>query len=90
MFVSDAHLFVPREIRWNRVLAIRFSALRRRKSLRRRIMRDLRKVLPVLGLALTFAATLATTELVLLLVPSRFDHQGAMTQLVQTTLAMLQ
>lgn len=86
MFVSDAHLYVPREIRWSRVLAVRFTAMRRRKPLRRRFMRDLRKLLPIIGLALTFAATVATAELTTLAVPTGGD-QGPAAQVVQTTIA---
>lgn len=70
MFVSDAHLFVPREIRWSRVLAVRFSALRRRKSLARRLKRDLRAALPVAALVFTFASTMVTAELATLLMPT--------------------
>ncbi len=70
MFVSDAHLFVPREIRWTPIMALRFSAARRRKSLARRLKRDIRVVLPVFALVFTFAMTVMTAEFAKIVVPT--------------------
>ncbi|MDH4017392.1 MAG: hypothetical protein OEV20_08635 [Actinomycetota bacterium] len=86
MFVSDAHLFVPREIRWSRVLAVRFTSMRRRKPLMRRLMRDVRVLLPIAGLVFTFVATVLTAEIATLAVPTGSD-QGPAAHAVQATIA---
>lgn len=88
MFVSDAHLFVPKQIRWSPILAIRASSARRRKSLMRRLKRDLRIVLPVAALAVTFALTVAVVEIAAMAGPTS-AQQSPMTALQRTTLAML-
>jgi hypothetical protein len=62
MFVSDAHLYVQREVNWKSLLALRFTNHRRRKSLMRRVRRDLRTALPFVALVFTFVVTLATAE----------------------------
>jgi len=89
MFVSDAHLFVPREIRWSRVMAVRFSATRRRKSLARRLKRDLRVLLPVLTLAFTFATTVVTAELATILVPTGATQSPGAEAMQQTVARIL-
>lgn len=88
MFVSDAHLFVPRAIRWDPILAVRWSADRRRKRLMRRLMRDVRVTLPVLALVVTFAMTVVTAEFATLVVPTSAT-QSAMADAVQSNFAML-
>ncbi len=88
MFVSDAHLFVPREIRWTPIMALRYTASRKRKSLMRRLKRDIRMVLPALALACTFAVTLATTELAIIVVPTGAEQSPGVVQ-VQETMARL-
>jgi hypothetical protein len=88
MFVSDAHLYVPREIRWSRVLAVRFTAMRRRKPLARRLMRDVRAMLPVAGLVMTFAVTVATAEFTSIAVPTGAEQSPAV-QSVQDSVARL-
>lgn len=88
MFVSDAHLFVPREIRWKRVLAIRWTATRRRKSILRRIRRDARMLLPVAALVFTFAMSVVTAEFATIIVPTGAEQSPAV-QAVQGTVARL-
>jgi len=88
MFVSDAHLFVPREIRWKPIMAIRFASARRRKSLKRRLMRDVRTSLPFAALLLTFALTIFTAQLATVIVPVTSDHGPVLTAL-HSTVALL-
>jgi len=88
MFVSDAHLFVPREIRWKPIMAIRFAAARRRKGLKRRLMRDVRMSLPFLALLLTFALTVLSTQLATVIAPAASGHGPVLTAL-HSTVALL-
>lgn len=88
MFVSDAHLFVPREIRWTPIMAIRFATARRRKSLMRRLMRDVRMSLPLVALIFTFAMTIFTAQLATVMVPATSSHGPMMTAL-HSTVALL-
>jgi len=88
MFVSDAHLFVPREVRWKRILAIRWTGSRRRKSLMRRIRRDARMLLPIAALVFTFAMSVATAEIATIVVPTGAEQSPAV-QAVQGTVARL-
>ena len=66
MFASDAQVFVPRAMPWNSSTSIRFTPGRRRKRLGRRLMRDVRMVLPLMALVFTFAATVLAAEIVTL------------------------
>jgi hypothetical protein len=89
MFVSDAQLFVPSEIRWSPILAVRFSSSRRRKSLSRRLWRDARTLLPIAALVLTFALTVAMSQFATLLVPTGAPPSPIAESAPQTPLAML-
>ena len=88
MFVSDAHLFVPREIRWKPILAIRFASSRRRKRFVRRLMRDVRMSLPFVALIFTFAMTVFAAQLATVMVPTNAAHGPMMTAL-HSTVALL-
>ena len=88
MFVSDAHLFVPREILWKPILAIRFASARRRKRFMRRVMRDVRTSLPFAALIVTFAMTVFAAELATVIVPTTSAHGPMMTAL-HSTVALL-
>ena len=88
MFVSDAHLFVPREIRWKPIMAIRFASARRRKRFMRRVMRDVRMGLPLAALILTFAMTIFAAQLATVIVPTSSSHGPMMTAL-HSTVALL-
>jgi hypothetical protein len=88
MFVSDAHLFVPREIRWKPILAIRFASARRRKRFMRRVMRDVRASLPFAALLFTFAMTVLVAQLATVIVPTNAAH-GPMMAALHSTVALL-
>jgi len=88
MFVSDAHLFVPREIRWKPIMAIRFASARRRKRLMRRLMRDVRMSLPLVALLFTFAMTVFIAQLATVMIPATSGHGPMMTAL-HSTVALL-
>ena len=88
MFVSDAHLFVPREIRWTPIMAVRFATARRRKRFMRRLMRDVRMGLPVVALVATFLLTVFAAELATVMVPTGSEHGPVVTAL-HSTVALL-
>lgn len=88
MFVSDAHLFVPREIRWKPIMAIRWASSRRRKRLMRRVMRDVRVALPVVALVATFVVTIFVAELATVMVPTGSGH-GPVATALHSTVALL-
>ena len=89
MFVSDAHLFVPREIRWKPIMAIRFTSARRRKRLTRRLMRDVRVSLPMVALAVTFVLSIFFAELATTVMAPTGPEHGPMATALHSTVALL-